>query len=82
MITVVASNGSRGAGTTVAAACRALVGGPGKLAVKVGRATFIPIEEATLGQLRHSGAVWINRDRGWRIAALVDEVVESQAASS
>lgn len=75
MITIVASNRSRGTGTSVASACRALVG-PGKLAVKVSRTRFVPIEEASVAELRHSGAIWINRDRRWHIAVLVDEVSE------
>lgn len=76
MITITASNGSRGIGSSVESACRDLVGHSQKMAVRVGRARWVPVEEATAAQVRHSGAIWINKDRGWHIAMLVDDVVE------
>lgn len=77
MITITASNGSKGRGGSLEAACRDLIGGPRKMAVKLGRGTFVPVEEASAAQLRVSGAIWINKDRGWHVAMLVDDVAEA-----
>ena len=81
MITITASNGSKGRGGSLEAACRDLIDGPQKMsvkmAVKLGRGTFIPVEEASPAQLRVSGAIWISKDRGWHIAMLVDDVAEA-----
>lgn len=77
MITVTASNGSKGRGGSLEAACRDLIGGPRKMAVKLGRGMFIPVDEASPAQLRVSGAIWVNKDRGWHIAMLVDDVAEA-----
>lgn len=77
MITITASNGSKGRGGSLEAACRDLIGGPRKMAVKLGRGTFIPVEDASPAQLRVSGAIWVNKDRGWHIAMLVDDVAEA-----
>ena len=77
MITITASNGSRGIGSSLESACHDLVGHSQKLAVKLGRGTFIPVGEASPAQLRVSGAIWVNKDRGWHIAMLVDDVAEA-----
>lgn len=78
MITITTSNGRRVSGATIAAACRQMFGAQ-KMAVKLGRAEFVPIEEASPAQLRASGAVWVSKDRTWRVGALVDDVTESPA---
>lgn len=77
MITITASNGSRGTGSSLESACHDLVGHSQKLAVKLGRGTFIPVEKASPAQLRVSGAVWVSKDRSWKIAALVNDVTEA-----
>lgn len=79
MITITASNGTRGSGETVAAACRQMLGSQ-RMAVIVGRATVIPIEEATVGDLRNSGAIYVSKDRFWRVGLLINEVAEGAQA--
>lgn len=76
MITITTLNGSKGRGETVEAACRDLVGDQ-RTAVRLGRAEFIPVEEATVADLRASGAVWVSKDRSWRVGALLAEVAET-----
>lgn len=78
MITITTSNGSKGRGETVVEACRDLLGGQ-HVRVKRGPGWFVPVEEASLDDVRRSGALWVNKDRSWKIAHLVDEVTESLA---
>ena len=80
MITITTNNGNKGRGETVAAACRALLGGPlspQRMAVRRGPGWFVPVEEASVDDVRRSGALWVNKDRSWKIAHLVNEVTEA-----
>ncbi|HEY9353038.1 MAG TPA: hypothetical protein VIP28_07310 [Nocardioides sp.] len=77
MITITANNGTRGIGSTVESACRDLAGHSRKLAVRRGPGWFVPVEEASAEDVRRSGALWVNKDRSWKIAHLVNEVTEA-----
>lgn len=76
MITITTNNGSKGRGETVAAACRQLLGAQ-RVTVRRGPGWFVPVEEASADDVRRSGALWVNKDRSWKIAHLVNEVTEA-----
>lgn len=80
MITITASNGSKGRGETVADASRQLLGDRVEVSVQAGRGWFIPIEEATTADVRRSRALWVKSARSWKVGLLVDKVTESAPA--
>lgn len=79
MITIEACNGTRGQGATVAVACRDLVSAS-EVFVKLGRATFVPVEEASVEDVRCSGALWASKNGSRHIVALVSEVTEHRTS--
>lgn len=82
MITITTFNGTRGYGSTVAAACRDVAGvGTREVFVRLGRARFVPVEEASVEDVRHSGMLWASKNGSRHVVALVSEVTEQRAVS-
>lgn len=78
MITITTSNGRAGEGKTLAAACHDLLGDR-EVTVQVSRGHFVPVEQASIDDVRRSGVLWGKKDRTRHVVALVNEVSERVA---